>query len=336
MIDILILKRLLWLVIAVLVAEIALVAFQLMRTATQVRGLRKRKEWAHLVAAGTDSLWHAPDTTEIPHDNAGNLIRYGRELVEHTAVYLGPKGKIASMSNGMNCRNCHLHAGTKPYAANYSAVASTYPKFRHRSGTVEGFEKRINDCFERSLNGKPLPDTSREMKAMVAYLKWVGKDVKRGSYPEGAGLMQLDYLERAADPVSGKHHYMTYCASCHGANGQGVKHNNQAEWQYPPLWGGESYNTGAGLYRISKFAAFIRANMPYGARYDSPVLSVEEAWDIAGYVNSMPRPHREFPQDWPDVANKPVDHPFGPYSDRFSETAHKYGPFTPMLNSKNN
>jgi thiosulfate dehydrogenase len=68
--------------------------------------------------------------------------------------------------------------------------------------------------------------------------------------------------------------------------------------------------------------------------HSKPVLTDEEAWDIAAYVNSMPRPVKTFDGDWPDIAKKPVDHPYGPYSDRFSENQHKYGPFGPIASSK--
>ena len=282
--------------------------------------------------SGDTPTWQPPDISAVPDSGEGKLIRYGRELIEHTAVYLGPKGKIRSVSNGMNCQNCHLEGGTKPFAANYSAVAATYPKFRKRSGTVEGFEKRVNDCIERSLNGKKLDDDSREMKAIVAYLKWVGEGVSHGATPAGHGLTTLPLLDRAADPARGRETYARYCARCHGEQGEGMKAANHVEWMYPPLWGANSYNTGAGLFRISKFAAFVKANMPYGVNIENPILTDEEAWDVAAYVNSMPRPHKEFANDWPDLSDKPMDHPFGPYDDNFSEMAHKYGPFGPIVN----
>jgi len=63
------------------------------------------------------------------------------------------------------------------------------------------------------------------------------------------------------------------------------------------------------------------------ASYTNPQLSDEEAWDVAAYVNSQPRPKKTFTHDWPDISKKPIDHPFGPYSDDFSELQHKYGPF---------
>lgn len=263
--------------------------------------------------------------------NEDPLVAYGRDLISHTALYLGPKGKIAQVSNGMNCQHCHLEAGTKAFAANFKRVAATYPKFRHRSGTIEGFEKRINDCFQRSLNGIGLSESSTEMKAIIAYLKWLGMETGTSDQKADAGLIPLPYLKRKASSDNGRAAFEKHCTTCHGTTGEGLMAEDNIEWKYPPVWGSDSYNTGAGLFRISKFAAFIKANMPLGTSHEHPVLTDEEAWDIAAYVNSMPRPHKDFAGDWPDLTKKPVDHPFGPYADNWTEADHKYGPFDPII-----
>jgi thiosulfate dehydrogenase len=278
--------------------------------------------------------WQAPDVSSLPNDETGNEIRYGRELIAHTADYLGPQGKVMAISNGMNCQNCHLDAGTKPFGNNYSAVASTYPKFRARSGTAETIEKRVNDCIERSLNGHALADDSHEMKAMVSYIKWLGVNVPKGETPKGAGLVELSYLNTSADSAKGKMLYAEKCVVCHGKNGEGIKHPDSTSWTNPPLWGKDSYNNGAGLFRLSRFAGYIKANMPLGATYLEPQLSDEEAWNIAAYVNSLPRPTKDLSNDWPDISKKPIDHPFGPYADGFDEAQHKYGPFLPIIETR--
>ncbi|MFN4144814.1 MAG: c-type cytochrome [Runella sp.] len=263
-------------------------------------------------------------------DEEEKLVRYGQELIAHTSEYLGPKGKVRAISNGMNCQNCHLKAGTQPWGNNYLAVESTYPKFRERSGTVESKIKRVNDCFERSLNGKALDSTSREMKAILTYIKWLGKDVPKKTAPKGSGIYKLKFLNRAADPEKGRIVYEQKCQSCHQANGEGVLAADGKSYTYPPLWGKNSYNIGAGLYRISNFAGYAKFNMPLGATYERPQLTDEEAWDVAAFVNSMPRPDKDLSQDWPNIAGKPFDHPFGPFADPFSEQQHKYGPFKPI------
>lgn len=283
-----------------------------------------------------ESKWHAPDSLLIPNTTDGRLILYGRELVKHTSVYLGPKGKVMNTSNGMNCQNCHLEAGTKFFGNNYSAVASTYPKLRARSGSVESIEKRVNDCIERSLNGRAIANDSEEMRAIVSYIKWVGKDVEKKVSPEGSGLFDLPKLSRAADSVKGKVIFQNRCVRCHGNIGEGEMATSGLEWKYPPLAGANSFNIGAGLYRLSRLAGYVKVNMPNDeASFENPVLTDEESWDVAAYIISLPRPMKDISKDWPDNSKKPFDYPFGPYADHFSETQHKYGPFIPILSAKN-
>ncbi|MDQ3277189.1 MAG: c-type cytochrome [Bacteroidota bacterium] len=234
----------------------------------------------------------------------------------------------------MTCQNCHTLGGTQNFGNPFSAVASTYPKYRNRSGRLESIEFRINDCLQRSMNGAPLDSLSHEMRAMVAYLTWVGKDVPKTVRPKGAGVQELPLLNRAADPQKGKLIFEKSCQRCHGANGEGVLAADSTEFIYPPLWGNNSYNTGAGLYRISLLAGFIKNNMPYGVNWTSPQLTNEEAWDVAAFIVSQPRPVKLFQDDWKDISKKPFDHPFGPYADRFTEQQHKYGPFLQMVNNR--
>ncbi|WP_026954869.1 c-type cytochrome [Algoriphagus vanfongensis] len=281
-----------------------------------------------------ESVWQAPDWSLVDQEPNADAIRYGKDLIANTALYLGPNGKVKQISNGLNCQNCHLQAGTLPLGNNYSAVASTYPKIRGRSGTSEDVVMRINGCFERSLNGTALDPESKEMKAMVAYMTWLGKEVPTGIKPLGAGLHEVPFLDRAADPIHGKTVYEQFCQSCHRADGQGIAKQDGSGYLYPPLWGEHSYNQRAGLYRMSRFAGYVKANMPFGTTFENPVLSDEEAWDVAAYVNSLPRPDRDFPNDWPDISKKPLDHPFGPYSDDFSENQHKFGPYQAIQKAK--
>ncbi|RXK60921.1 c-type cytochrome [Lacibacter luteus] len=282
------------------------------------------------------SMWVGASVNQIPYYSRkdGELIWYGRELIANTSKYLGPKGSVLQISNGMNCQNCHLDAGTRPWGNNYGAVYSTYPKFRDRSGGIETIYKRVNDCIERSLNGRALDTGSKEMQAIYAYIKWLGEDVKRGEKPKGSGIVDLPYLNRAANPQKGKEVYVQKCQTCHGTNGEGQLHVDGNAYTYPPLWGNNSYNVGAGLFRLSRFAGYVKNNMPFGADYHAPQLSAEEAWDVAAFVNSQPRPAKDLKSDWPDISKKPIDHPFGPYADPFTEEQHKYGPFAAIKTYK--
>jgi len=173
--------------------------------------------------ANTDSTWVGPsiylDNTTVGEER--DLVIYGQDLIAHTSKYLGPKGSVAQITNGMNCQNCHLQAGAKSWGNNYAAVFSTYPKFRDRSGQVETIYKRVADCMERSLNGTAVDSNSREFKAIYAYIKWLGQDVQKGKKPHGSGIEKLAFLDRAADPQKGQIVYTAQCQSCHGANGEG-------------------------------------------------------------------------------------------------------------------
>ena len=286
-----------------------------------------------LATYGPDSLWTGADTTRLAYLGRGQreLIRYGQALIRNTAHYLGPKGTVSQSTNGMNCQNCHLDVGTRPWGNNYGAVWSTYPKVRARSGKQETAATRVNDCFERSLNGTAIDTNSREMKGILAYMEWLGTGISKGRTANGSGIKELAFLDRAADPAHGAQVFTGKCASCHGGDGQGILKADSITYQYPPLWGAHSYNQGAGLYRLSRFAGYVKANMPLGATWDEPLLSDEEAWDVAAYVNTMERPVMDMTGDWPDISKKPVDHPFGPFADTFPETQHKFGPFGPIV-----
>jgi thiosulfate dehydrogenase len=306
-------------VIISLIFIVALINNQLFSTS-------EKKSISNFYNSYTNRL--SPDTNEIPSDHYGDMVRYGKDLVANTSYFLGPQGIISQSSNGLNCQNCHIDAGLKPFGNSFAAVASSYPKHRDRSGKLESIEFRINECMERSLNGKKLDPESDEMKAMITYLEWVGKDVPKGVRPEGSGIIEIPVLTRAANPESGKQIYLTKCQRCHGENGEGVY--REGNYIYPPLWGENSFNVSAGLYRISRMASFIKYNMPFDSAALGYTLPDEDVWDVSAYIISQPRPAKTFSYDWPDISKKPYDHPFGPYTDGFTEQQHKYGPFAPI------
>lgn len=278
--------------------------------------------------------WKAPDENSIPNDKEGEAIKFGKELIAHTGLYFGPRGSIAQITNGMNCQNCHLDGGTRYLGNNYASFIATYPKMSGRAGKVEPASERIVECFERSLAGKAPDTTGKEVRAILAYMKWIGKNVKKGQKVVGSATEKLAFLDHAADPVAGKGIYMAKCQSCHGADGEGQLNADKRSYQYPPVWGKHSYNDGAGMYRLTNLAGFVKNNMPYGATYENPQLTDEEAWNVAAFIDSQPRPHKDQHLDWKDFSKKPIDFPFGPYADGFSEKQHKYGPFGPIRDSQ--
>ena len=292
------------------------------------------KKHKNKLVAQTLIPWKAQDvaTDDSIKGEQRSLILYGRDLIAHTSKYLGPNGTVAKITNGMNCQNCHLNAGNQPWGNNYGGVYSTYPKYRDRSGRIESIYKRVSDCMERSLNGKALDSNSKEFIAIYAYIKWLGKDVKKKEKPLGSGIEKLTYLNRAANSKKGEITYISKCQICHGDNGQGQMLADKSEYAYPPLWGKHSYNDGAGLYRISNLAGYLKNNMPFlQTSHEKPILNEEQCWDLAAFINSKTRPHMNQSKDWPNINKKPIDYPYGPYADNFNEVQHKFGPFPIML-----
>jgi thiosulfate dehydrogenase len=236
----------------------------------------------------------------------------------------------------MNCDNCHIDGGTHLFANNFSVTAASYPQFKKRNNSVVNMVQRINGCFQRSLNGEKLGGSSREMEAIIAYIKWVGSTLKGDKKNVfGTATEKIPYLSRPADTVKGQAIFQAQCSVCHGRDGEGKLLEDGKEYLYPPLWGNHSYNNGAGLYQLSQFAGFVKNNMPFGTSYKKPFLSTDQAWDVAAYVNSRPRPvYIDLQKDWPDISGKPADYPFGPYTDTFSESQHKFGPYDPIVSAE--
>jgi thiosulfate dehydrogenase len=169
------------------------------------------------------------------------------------------------------------------------------------------------------------------MKAFLAFTKWLSTGIPDGAKLTGSGAMNVKEPGRAADLAHGEQVYGQVCATCHGKDGHGQRAANGNGYQFPPLWGPDSYNNGAGMARILSAAAFVRHNMPFGTTYSSPVLSDADAYDVAGFINSQDRPQRaNLDKDFPNKLQKPVDTAYGPYVDDFSPAQHKLGPFDPI------
>jgi thiosulfate dehydrogenase len=275
------------------------------------------------------------DVSGLDNSVENEAIKLGYELFLNTPKYLGPNNgdpeKIYS-GNELSCNNCHLLAGTKPYSMPMIGIIQRFPQFRGRENKIGTIEDRINGCFERSMNGRVLPEDSKEMKAMVGYLTFLSRYAPKDGNVKGQGYVAFEIPNRAVDLEHGKKVFQTICIVCHGPDGQGQKYPDGLVYQYPPLWGEDSFNDGAGMNRVITAAEFIKGNMPFGTTYENVVLTDEEAYDVAGYINSMNRPNmanRE--KDFPDLLKKPISTPYGPYADTFSMEQHKYGPFQPIM-----
>jgi thiosulfate dehydrogenase len=278
--------------------------------------------------------WTPPDITAVADDPFGTLVKYGHALFTDTANEIGPKVPNPARrfaGNNLACQNCHLQGGTQPYAMSLIGVWGQFPQYRAREGAVDTLEDRINGCMERSMNGRALPLESREMRAFSAYMRWLSTGVPDGAKLKGAGTLRIKEPERAADAGRGAEVFSQICATCHGADGLGQHAQTGAGYQFPPLWGPDSYNNGAGMSRLLTAAAYAMHNMPIGTAFDAPVLTDEQAYDVAAYIISQNRPEKaDLEKDFPIRLQKPIDTPYGPYVDGFSLEQHKYGPFGPI------
>lgn len=243
---------------------------------------------------GIDPLFSPPSPDTIPGDLRGEAIRMGYLMVVDTQEY----GK-RYVGNALNCTNCHLDAGLNPNAASFVGISGLYPEYRARADRRMSLVDRINECFERSMNGKALPADSTRLSAIVAYIEWLSQNVPPGSTVPWRGIPRITSA-RPPDPANGKNVFAAKCIFCHGTDGQGTM-------AAPPVWGPRSYNIGAAMARVGVAASFIKANMPRGWGWS---VTDDEAFDVAAYINSQPRP--DFPgkvRDWPK-GGKPADVPY--------------------------
>jgi thiosulfate dehydrogenase len=249
---------------------------------------------AALMANITD-LKASAATTTAPTTNAGSLggaviynppkpedaskesrdaVMLGYDILTRTAQIVP-----AHVGNKLACTNCHFEGGRNDFAISLVGVAATYPKFRERTNYSTHLVSRVNECFERSMNGKALDPEGREMQAVQAYLHWIARGLPiYGEFPWlGIKRIKSDYKGEVS---RGKQLWADRCSPCHGGNGEGSP-------IAPPVWGTQAYNDGAGMHRVDNFAGFSLATMPKG----TPDLKPEEAIDLATFVHAQPRPH---------------------------------------------
>lgn len=240
----------------------------------------------------------APDHSTIPEGPMGDAIRRGERLLNHTEVEL-PN----NVGNGLRCTSCHLNGGTVANAGPWVGITAVFPQYRSRNARINTLEERVNDCFERSLNGTSLDPSGDDMAAILAHMAWLSQGVPMGRSIEGRGFARIDDPP-APDEAHGEVIYVERCAVCHGDNGEGRARADDGAYQFPPLWGDRSFNIGAGMARLDTAAAFVRWNMPLG---QGGTLSEQDAYDVAAYFTRQPRPDfADKTNDWPQ-GGRPSD-----------------------------
>ena len=269
-------------------------------TAAQVKKVRDQIE----LTKQEGSKFNTPRFASMLETPNADQVIYGMRLITETKALLPD-----NVGNGLNCSSCHLNGGTVAKASPFVGVAAQFPRYAARAGREIDLQDRINGCFKRSMNGKPVPKKSNEMQAMVAYFKWMNNGYKMDEKIPGRGIGKIDN-SIVPDPKNGKKIYEAQCAVCHGSNGQGVQ-KPDGTFVFPAVWGDESFNIGAGMARTYTAAAFIKSNMPMGHSTKFPLghggLSDQDAVDVAEYFSHIKRPDfAEKSKDWPN-GEKPKD-----------------------------
>jgi thiosulfate dehydrogenase len=237
--------------------------------------------------------WKPPVVDSTPDDPYKVSVYRGLALLTQTRDSLR-----AYVGGNLNCTSCHLDEGRRANAAPLTGSFARYPRYLERSGAVVPIEDRINYCFTRSLAGSKLPPDSREMQDIVAYLAFISKGVPNGEHVRGEGMPQMPPL--TGDSARGRGLFTENCARCHANDGGGMG-------PVPALWGPRAFAIGASMARQERAASFIKKNMPF----DRPgTLTDQQAYDIAAYMTSMPRPDSPGKEnDWPN-GGAPADVPY--------------------------
>jgi thiosulfate dehydrogenase len=257
---------------------------------------------AEPVAATT--AFAPPADSAIPAGKFGDVVRFGEQIFREPGTY-APQ----FVGNQLRCSNCHLQAGRLAGASPMWAAYTAYPAYRSKNGHVNTFAERLAECFRFSMNGKEPPPGDKVLVALESYSYFLAKGLPTGENAPGRGFPALPQPPQPADYARGAKVYAENCAACHGADGLGQSADGKVA--FPPLWGPHSFNWGAGMGSIKNAAEFIRANMPLG---QGGSLSVQQAWDVAAYMDSQMRPQDpRFTGDVEQTRKTYHDTPFSMY-----------------------
>ncbi|WP_186644004.1 c-type cytochrome [Fluviispira vulneris] len=311
---------------------------------TKITQFAEAKKLIEMTEKRKKQNWVEPNKNDIPKGKEGELIRYGISLVTDTSQLIGPNAQNKNLrisANNLNCVHCHQIGpsglpGTKKFSIPWINSKNEFPQLDIKSMTVKSIETIIRGML--GTNPQKMPDNSKEMVAIVAYINWLGTKTIPNMNMNFTKLDNNIHLpKRAADPVKGKELYNMHCSSCHGSEGLGIKKPNFDKGEgyiFPPIAGNDTYSDGGHMYMIPLLTSFLYTNMPNGATHENPLLKIDDAYDISAYVNhSLSRrkeknrellyPLKEFrpegfaiPENFKDK-NEYSRAKFGPFKTRF-------------------
>lgn len=220
-----------------------------------------------------------------PRQAVADPVCIGARVANHTYEELPANARAQ-----LHCGSCHLDGGRNPDAAWWVGAVDYWNQNLKTGGT--GIAGRINSCFKNSLNGAALcwPDANgacpqnAAMTALIAYMKWIDAEAQRQQVPPGtSGFPPIP--AGVGSIGNGNRTFAQKCAFCHNAGGEGRYAGGV--YYRPALWGPKSFNAQAGMDSTADLAPFIHANMPL---HSGGVLTVQEAWDLACFIDAQPRP----------------------------------------------
>lgn len=220
----------------------------------------------------SQAFYNPPRPEDAPESIRAEVM-LGYKIMNETKKY-APE----YVGNDLTCSNCHFEGGRSLNSISLVGVGATYPRFRSRQDYTVDLAMRVQDCFQRSMNGVAPPLDSQVMQSLLVYMQWISKGIPIYAKLPWVMPAKLDNAHQP-DPADGAKVYRDVCAKCHGDEGQGTH-------IAPALWGDGSYNDGAGMHRVTTFSVFTWRFMPKNA----PSLTQEQALDVAVFVNSKPRP----------------------------------------------
>ncbi len=242
---------------------------------------------APAVADAMPGYFQPPLLKDLPQGKFGEAVKRGYLIFTQTPKYAGDY-----IGNGQSCSNCHTNAGRQADSAPMWASWGMYPAYRGKNKKVNDMVMRLQGCFRYSENaqasksGSFPPADSPVMIDVESYMYWMSHGVPTGAKMKGRGYPKLAEPPKPFSRERGKQVYADNCAVCHGNDGQGRKLADGA-YAFPPLWGAQAFNWGAGMHSVEKAAEFIHHNMPFG---HVGKLSLQETWDVAAWIDSHPRP----------------------------------------------
>jgi thiosulfate dehydrogenase len=224
--------------------------------------------------------FRSPPEASLADDEFGKVVLQGERIFTRTGEFAGK-----FVGNSLRCANCHLDAGRRADSAPLWGAFIAYPAYRAKDAKISTLAERIQGCFRYSMNGKAPPLGDPVLVALESYAYWLAKGAPVGTKVPGSGYPKLPKPPLSADYARGERVYTANCALCHGTDGQGQSSAGQVT--FPPLWGKNSFNWGAGMHQVGNAAGFIKANMPLSR---GGMLRDQDAWDVAMFMNSHDRP----------------------------------------------